>query len=64
VSTKSRRTLTRIYVAVSAVILLALLISAPLRHHAWYGGWTIIVPASISVACGLYYLHSMRGGAQ
>ncbi len=60
---RPRRIITRISVAASTIVLAALVISAPLRHHAWHGALPTAAAATISILAGLLYLRT-RGGAR
>ena len=61
---RPRRIIARVCIAASSVILLALAVSAPLRHHADHGGWPAAAAAVVSIVAGLVYLRSSRGGAR
>ena len=58
---RPRRVIIRLCIAVSFVILLALVVFAPFTHHAWLHGVSIAVSATVSIVCGLLYLRSSRG---
>lgn len=60
-SARARRVISRICIAVSLALLLALVVFAPLRHHAPLGGAGIAAAALVSIAGSLVYLRGARG---
>ena len=63
-STRVRRALTRVSMALSFAALLALVVFPAFRRHVWHGGLGIAVCAVVSIVGGLLYLRSTRGGAR